>query len=232
MKESRFTFIAVDDEPLALSIIQKYAEQLEDWKLMGTFSSAAHARNFLTENVVDLVITDINMPEENGLELVRNFKDERPLIIFLTAYKEYAHEGFDLDVVDYLVKPVPPDRFNKAMEKAKEWIAFKNQSSLETPSALEKIIIFSDYKEIIIPVQEILYIEAMGDYVKIFRVDKPKPTLTLKRLKELELQLKSSGFTRIHRSFLVNENKIESRLKTKVKIRDQWLPVGETYRSR
>jgi two-component system LytT family response regulator len=230
MKETSYTFIAVDDEPLALSIIQKYAELLKEWKLLGVFSSAVQARQFLSENVVDLVITDINMPEENGLELVRNFKDERPLIIFLTAYKEYAHEGFDLDVIDYLVKPVPPDRFLKAMEKAKDWLAFKNQAVIETPPALEVITVFSDYKEIIIPVQEILYIEAMGDYVKIFRESKSKPTLTLKRLKELEVQLTPTGFSRIHRSYLVNKNKIESRLKTKVKIGEQWLPVGETYR--
>lgn len=230
MNGIRHTFIAIDDEPLALSIIQKYADQLKEWKLLGVFSSAAQARQFLTENVVDLVITDINMPEENGLELVRNFKNERPLIIFLTAYKEYAHEGFDLDVIDYLVKLVPPDRFRKAMEKAKDWIVFKNHSVQETSPAVEKIIVFSDYKAIIIPVQEVLYIEAMGDYVKIFREGKTKPTITLKRLKDLEWQLQSMGFSRIHRSYLINENKVDSRLKTKVKIRDQWLPVGETYR--
>lgn len=128
MTAPKYTFIAVDDEPLALSIIQKYAEPMEDWKLVGVFSSAAKAREFLSDNVIDLVITDINMPEENGLELVRNFKEEKPLIIFLTAYKEFAHEGFDLDVIDYLVKPVAPDRFMKAMEKAKDWLAFKSQT--------------------------------------------------------------------------------------------------------
>lgn len=230
MTAPKYTFIAVDDEPLALSIIQKYAEPMEDWKLVGVFSSAAKAREFLSDNVIDLVITDINMPEENGLELVRNFKEEKPLIIFLTAYKEFAHEGFDLDVIDYLVKPVAPDRFMKAMEKAKDWLAFKSQTLPEKLPSIEKMAVFSDYKEVIIPVQEILYIEAMGDYVKIFREGKSKPTLTLKRLKDLEIQLQPLGFSRIHRSYLINNNKIESRLKTKVKILDQWLPVGETYR--
>lgn len=225
-----YTFIAIDDEPLALSIIQRYAEQVKDWKLLGVFNSAAQARNFLSENVVDLVITDINMPEENGLELVRNFKQEKPLIIFLTAYKEYAHEGFDLDVIDYLVKPVPPERFKKALEKAKDWLEFKNQAAPKNTPKPEKITVFADYREILIPVQEILYIEAMGDYVKIFREGKSKPTITLKRLKDLELQLNTSGFSRIHRSYLINENKIESRLKSKVKIGEHWLPVGETYR--
>lgn len=230
MTAPKYTFIAVDDEPLALSIIQKYAEPMEDWKLVGVFSSAAKAREFLSDNVIDLVITDINMPEENGLDLVRNFKEEKPLIIFLTAYKEFAHEGFDLDVIDYLVKPVAPDRFMKAMEKAKDWLAFKSQTLPEKLPSIEKMAVFSDYKEVIIPVQEILYIEAMGDYVKIFREGKSKPTLTLKRLKDLEIQLQPLGFSRIHRSYLINNNKIESRLKTKVKVLDQWLPVGETYR--
>jgi len=230
MTAPKYTFIAVDDEPLALSIIQKYAEPMEDWKLVGVFSSAAKAREFLSENVIDLVITDINMPEENGLELVRNFKEEKPLIILLTAYKEFAHEGFDLDVIDYLVKPVAPDRFMKAMEKAKDWLAFKSQTLPEKLPSIEKMAVFSDYKEVIIPVQEILYIEAMGDYVKIFREGKSKPTITLKRLKDLEIQLQPVGFSRIHRSYLINNNKIESRLKTKVKILDQWLPMGETYR--
>ena len=209
MTASKYTFIAVDDDPLALSIIQKYAEPLEDWKLSGVFSSAAEARQFLADNVIDLVITDINMPQENGLELVRNLKEEKPLIIFLTAYKEYAHEGFDLDVIDYLVKPVAPDRFMKAMGKAKDWLAFKKPPLPEKLPSVEKMAVFSDYKEVIIPVQEILYIEAMGDYVKIFREGKSKPTLTLKRIKDLEAQLQRAGFSRIHRSYLINNNKIE-----------------------
>jgi two-component system LytT family response regulator len=112
------TFIALDDEPIALAIIERYARNVPDLQLVGTFTDAAAAAEFLHNNTVDLLLTDINMPDVSGLQFVRDLPDERPMVIFVTAYKEHAHTGFDLNVVDYLVKPVSPERFNMAIQKA------------------------------------------------------------------------------------------------------------------
>lgn len=224
------TFIALDDEPLALVLIEKFAAETPEWKLLGTFTDAASAAAFLQNNTVDLLLSDINMPDVNGLQFVRDLPDERPMVIFVTAYKEHAHEGFNLDVVDYLVKPVSPERFKKALAKAADLLDLhRKAAATSVPPESDFFFVFAEYQQVKIAVQDILYMEAMGDYVKIFLASQPKPVLTLDRLKNFAERLYASGFRRIHRSFLINLDKVEAKQKSRVRVAGMWLPVGETY---
>lgn len=226
------TLIALDDEPLALVLIERYLRDVPGCQLLGTFTNAAAAADFLRQNTVDLLLTDINMPDVTGLQFVRDLPDERPMVIFVTAYKEHAHEGFDLDVVDYLVKPVSPERFQKALHKAADLLDLRRKTEV-TDKALnpptDHFFVFSDYQQIKITVRDIQYIEGMGDYVKIHLASQPKPVITLERLKNLADRLHDSGFRRIHRSYVVNLDTVEARQKARVKVAGAWLPVGETY---
>ncbi|MGB3800849.1 MAG: LytTR family DNA-binding domain-containing protein [Lewinella sp.] len=222
------TFIALDDEPLALVLVERLAREAPDWTLVKSFTDAAAAAHFVRNNTVDLVISDINMPDVSGLEFVRQLPEERPLVIFLTAYKEHAHEGFDLEVVDYLVKPVRRDRFLRALERAAERI---NQLEPESPvpENEDHFYVFSEYEEIKVVTGDIRYVESMGDYVKIHLTGQDRPVVTLERLKNLSKQLRDRGFQRIHRSYLVNLASIDAKQKSKVRVGEDWLPVGETY---
>lgn len=222
------TFIALDDEPLALALIEKLAAPIPDLQLLATFTDAAAAADFMQKNTLDLLLTDINMPDVSGLEFVRQLPDERPMVIFLTAYKEHAHEGFDLDVVDYLLKPVSPERFQKAMKKAADRLVLQEKPE-PLPAPETSFFVFSEYVQVKITIADILFIESMGDYVKIHLAHQTKPVLTLERLKNLAARLEKQGIVRIHRSFLVNITKIEARQKSQVCVAGIWLPVGESF---
>lgn len=222
------TFIALDDEPLALVLVERLAREAPDWTLVKTFTDAAAAAGFLRENAVDLLLTDINMPDISGLDFVRQLSGERPLIIFLTAYKEHALQGFDLDVVDYLVKPVRQDRFLHALEKAATLIRLQRRAAAG-PAADDHFFVFSEYEEIRIVTADIRYVESMGDYVKIHLAGQPRPVVTLERLKNLSEQLEDKGFQRIHRSYLVRLAAIDGKQKNRIRVGEDWLPVGETY---
>ena len=226
------TFIALDDEPLALVLIDRLAREVPDWQLLQTFTDAGAAVDYLRANTVDLLITDINMPDTTGLQLVRDLGEERPLVVFLTAYKEHAHEGFDLDVVDYLVKPVSKERFLRALAKAANLLRFRESAPAPASPPEAHFFVFSEYEEVRIVVADITYVESMGDYVKIHLADADKPVITLERLKNLAAQLREAGFQRIHRSYLVNLSRIDGKQKSRVRIGEDWLPVGETYAAR
>ncbi|HRF39269.1 MAG TPA: LytTR family DNA-binding domain-containing protein [Saprospiraceae bacterium] len=225
------TFIALDDEPIALAIIERYARNVPDLQLVATFTDAAAAAEFLRNNTVDLLLSDINMPDVSGLQFVRYLPDERPMVIFVTAYKEHAHEGFDLNVIDYLVKPVSPERFNTAIQKAAGLLELRRKAEAAEASALpdEFFFVFSEYQQVKITISDLLYVEAMGDYVKLFLSTQPKPVLTLERMKILADRLQQHGFRRIHRSYLVNMKKVAALQKARLRVADVWLPVGETY---
>jgi DNA-binding LytR/AlgR family response regulator len=169
------------------------------------------------------------MPDVSGLQFVRELHDERPMVIFVTAYKEHAHEGFDLDVVDYLVKPVSPERFKKALQKAAELLDLRRKAEAIPAPTEDFFFVFSEYQQVKITIKDILYVESMGDYVKIFLASQSKPTLTLERMKNLAGRLQGHGFRRIHRSYLVNFEKVEAIQKTRLRVAGKWLPVGETY---
>lgn len=225
------TLIALDDEPLALVLIERYLRELPQWQLLATFTDAAAAADFLRNNTVDLLLIDINMPDISGLQFVRELPDERPLVIFVTAYKEHAHEGFDLDVVDYLLKPVAPERFKRALQKAADLLDLRRRAEAVAPpiTGEDFFFVFSEYQQLKITIKDILYIEGMGDYVKIFLTAQPKPVLTLERLKNLADRLEASGFRRIHRSYVVNMDKVAAMQKSRLNVAGIWLPIGETY---
>jgi two-component system, LytTR family, response regulator len=223
--------IALDDEPLALRIIEKFVNEIPEIELLATFTDAAKAADFLQNNTVDLLLTDINMPDINGLKFVRDLTNERPMVIFITAYKEHAHVGFDLEVIDYLVKPISKDRFQKAIQKALNLKKLHLKAGLQNSTELlEYFFIFVDYQQVKIIIKEILYIESMGDYVKIHLNGQSRPILTLERIKNLTEQLLPHGFKRIHRSFLINSEKVEALQKSQVKIGEVWLPIGESFK--
>jgi DNA-binding LytR/AlgR family response regulator len=226
-----YTLIALDDEPLALRLMERYVQDLPAWQLGGTFTDAAAAATFLRSHAVDLLLVDINMPDMTGLEFVRALPEVRPLVILVTAYQEHALAGFELDVVDYLVKPVAPPRFAQALDRAAERLTLLRKAQMgptsDAPPAC--LYVYAEYQQVKIPIADICYIESMGDYVKIFVVNQAKPILTLHRLKALTEELAPHGLRRIHRSYLVHLAHMEARQKSRVKVAGTWLPVGETY---
>lgn len=218
--------IAIDDEPPALELLQAYIEKTPGLQLLQTFDDALGGGEFLRSNAVDLLFVDINMPDITGLDLVRSLK-ERPMIIFTTAYKKFAHEGFELDAIDYLLKPISFDRFSKAVTKATEYFAYKNKSENAVP---DNLFVYSEYRMIKIPLQQIEYIESLEDYVKI-HLTEGKPVMTLMTLKSTLEKLPAEKFSRIHRSYIVAVDKVLSVQNRKARLGSTELPISDSYAS-
>lgn len=222
--------IAVDDEPLALKLLVDNISKLPYLKLMASCTDAFEAVKALQENSVDLIFIDIQMPGLTGMQLVSTLQN-KPLVIFITAYKQYALESYDLAVVDYLVKPVALDRFIKACNKAKELYELK--SLKQQPAATNTKDFFfvnADYSQVKIMFNDIIWMEGVRDYVKIYLKTTNKPLLIRSSLKAIETELPSSKFIRIHKSYLVAIDSITSIRKNSVFIKEMELPVGETFR--
>jgi DNA-binding LytR/AlgR family response regulator len=217
--------IAIDDEPLALDIIEKYVSKIPDLQLTGRFTYALEALDCLNKNEVDLLFLDIQMPEISGIQFLKSLKNA-PLVIFTTAYENYALEGYDLDVVDYLLKPIPFERFVKAVGKAQE--IYSSQKSKLNQPAREFIFVRSEYQMVKINFNDVLYIEGLKDYVKIFCG--PKPIFSHQNLKSIESKLPPGQFIRIHKSYIISIRKIESVQKGSIRIGGQEIPVGDMYR--
>lgn len=218
--------IAIDDEPPALELLRAYIEKTPGLQLLQTFDDALGGGEFLRSNAVDLLFVDINMPDITGLDLVRSLK-ERPMIIFTTAYKKFAHEGFELDAIDYLLKPISFDRFSKAVTKATEYFAYKNKSENAVP---DNLFVYSEYRMIKIPLQQIEYIESLEDYVKI-HLTEGKPVMTLMTLKSTLEKLPAEKFSRIHRSYIVAVDKVLSVQNRKARLGSTELPISDSYAS-
>ncbi|MFM8849235.1 MAG: LytR/AlgR family response regulator transcription factor [Cytophagales bacterium] len=215
--------LAVDDEPYALKLISEDISGIPFLNLMGVCPSAKEAKSFLERNPVDLIFLDIQMPEITGLQFLKQHEN-LPMVILTTAYNQYAIEGFELEVIDYLMKPIPRERFKKAAQRAKEQFLLRNKKGEQK----RYIFVHSEYKEIKIDIDAIDYVEGLKDYVKIFLHDQNKPVLTRLNLKAMEARL-PNGFCRIHNSFLVPLSKITSFQKSQVYIGNQALPVGDKY---
>src|SRR5579871_1893705 len=171
--------VAIDDEPLALVLIRDYISKFPELELVQTFDDAISGAEFLRSAQIDLLFIDINMPDITGLDLVKSLK-EKPMIIFTTAYKKFAFEGFELDALDYLLKPIDLGRFSKAISKAIEYYKYKaNPNTVE-----ENLFVYSEYRLVKIPVADIEYIESLDDYIKI-HFSNAKPILTLMTLKKV-----------------------------------------------
>jgi len=217
--------IAIDDEPLALDVITSLAGNLNFMDLKRTYTQGSGAIRYLKQFPVDLLFLDIQMPDINGIELYKSINQD-VMVIFTTAFSEYAVQGFELNAIDYLLKPIKQKRFEQACLKALDFCDFKKQKK---PSENNFIYVRSEYSLIKIPFSDILFFETMDDYIKIHRINS-KPTLTLMSMKKLLQMLPERKFIRIHRSFVVSVQKIEAVRAKTVIIKDHQLPIGITYK--
>ncbi|MFA7140824.1 MAG: LytTR family DNA-binding domain-containing protein [Proteiniphilum sp.] len=220
----------VDDEPLALSLLESYVERTFFLRLTGKYSNALTAMKHIGEEKVDLLFLDIQMPEVNGMDFARTISS-RTRIIFTTAFSEYALEGYKVSALDYLLKPFSFEEFLSAAQKALNWFEM-TEPKPATKHLQEKVGLFvkSDYKLIHLLYDDLLYIEGLKDYVKIFTEQEPKPILSLMSLKSLEEELPGDRFMRVHRSYIIHKNKITSINKNRIIIAKKQIPIGETYR--
>jgi two-component system LytT family response regulator len=233
--------IAIDDEPLALRQVKNYIERIEKLELVALCSNAIEAKELLKTEQVDLLFVDINMPDINGIDFVRGLTDP-PLVIFTTAYSEYALEGFRLNAVDYLLKPFSFDDFSRAAEKAcslRELHRMRDEraASVSTIESIDEatdnndyISIKSDYKVNLVRYNDIIYIESVGEYIRLHLKDGSKLT-TLFRLKNMETELPQKNFMRVHRSYIVNIDYVSSFARGKIYLSNgDYVPISINYR--
>ncbi len=232
MIDKKISCIIVDDEPMALNLIEGYVLKTPFLDLKGKFSNAIEVIDFLNTETVDLLFLDIQMPELNGLQLAETLSSDSR-VIFTTAFDQYALEGYKVKALDYLLKPFDYKEFLLAANKAKEWFSLvwnnlPQNTNTEAPPSY--FFVRSEYKQIKIHFENILYIEGLKDYVKIWLINEPKPILTLMSLKKLEDELPKNNFMRIHRSYIIALDKIQSIEKNQVVINHQYITVSDQYK--
>jgi DNA-binding LytR/AlgR family response regulator len=221
----KLSCIIVDDEPIARKILQEFTEQVPYLDLIGKFESATRAEEFLKNNQPDIIFLDIEMPKVSGLEMLKRNQVDA-LVIVTTAFPQYALDGYELDIIDYLLKPFALHRFLKAVQKAKDFYEMKTQSgNTQSPSY---IFIKSEKRIEKVELNEILYAEVMGNYMTIY-TDR-KTIIAYLTMKSLESQLSPVDFIKIHQSFLVNRSKIDSVEGNDLKIGTKSLPISRNYR--
>jgi DNA-binding LytR/AlgR family response regulator len=221
--------LSIDDEPLALKQISSYIEKTPFLVSVALCQSAFEAMDFLANDEIDLMFVDINMPDINGMDFVKSLVN-KPQVIFTTAYSEFAFEGFQVDALDYILKPISYAIFLKAATKAKTWFDL-NQKQLEAnQNSQDCLFVKSDYKLIKILLSEIKYIESANEYIQIHLIN-DKPVTTLMRLKVIEEQLPKDKFLRVHRSFIVNLKQVKVIERSRI-IFDQkvYIPIGDQYK--
>jgi DNA-binding LytR/AlgR family response regulator len=224
--------LAIDDESLALDLIEDNIRKVPFLELVKGCKSAFEAMEILQNEKIDILFLDIQMPDITGIQFLKSLQT-RPLVIFTTAYEKYALEGFELDVIDYLLKPFSFDRFLKAINKAQDYLHLKgSNASYETANEIQAtsgyIFVKADYKLVKINFNEILYIEGLKDYVKIYTEE--KPVLTLMSLKSLEEKLPPADFVRVHRSFIVSIKKIRFIQRNFIHIGNKEIPISENHK--
>ena len=224
--------LAIDDEPLAVRKIGSYIQKTPFLELVGECRNAFEAIDLLNQEEVQLLFVDINMPELNGMEFVKTLTI-KPYIVFTTAYSEYAVEGFKVDAIDYLLKPVDYSSFLKAANKVKALVDLKTAGSVETLSTSpEHLFVKSEYKLVRIELNDITYIESQHEYIKINLINR-KPVMTMVSLKAIEDQLPIDQFMRVHRSFIVNLKKITTIERNRILFDDKVLiPVSDQYKDK
>lgn len=218
----------IDDEPLASQLIASYVEKTPFMQLVGTYTSAQDAIRTILENQIDIVFLDIQMPQLNGLEFAKIIP-QHCRVIFTTAYDKYAIQGFKVDALDYLLKPVSYEDFLAAANKAQRWVETVRNGGANAPTR-DYIIVKSEYRLIQIPTSDILFIEGLKDYVKIYVNDEQKSIMTLMNMKTLEQSLPTSRFMRVHRSFIVNTSKIKIIERNRIVFGNRYIPISDTYK--
>jgi len=226
--------IAVDDEPLALTQLEDYISRVPFLELVASCQDAFEAMKVLSEKDVDLIFLDINMPDLSGLDLVRSLI-VKPLVVFTTAYPQYAIDGFKLDAIDYLLKPFEFYDLLKAADKARKYMEL-NLGADNDPihqSTDGSLFVKADYKVIRINISDIKYIEGMSEYVRIFIEGEDKPVMTLLSMKKIEDRLPANQFMRVHRSYIVNLQKITEISRLRIIFENNvYIPVGDNYKER
>jgi DNA-binding LytR/AlgR family response regulator len=221
--------LLVDDEILALKLMEDNLKDVSYINIIGRCRTAAEALTIMQTEQVDLLFCDIHMPGLNGLQLVKSLVN-RPIVVFVTAYEKFAIEGFELEVLDYLVKPVPQERFLKACHKAHQLFTLTNASVAQMGFQKSYLFVPSDYTLVKVNFCDIQYVQGLKDYVKIVLKDNQKPILSRTSMKAIELQLPADMFYRIHKSYLINVNYISHIRRGKVISADVELPLSDNYR--
>lgn len=214
--------IAIDDEPLALEVIKQYCSRIPFLELKKTFTNPDEAGIYIKYNTVNLIFLDIQMPDINGVEFFKGL-NPKPLVIFTTAYKDYAVEGFNVDAIDYLLKPYDFNRFLKSAYKAMEYTDFLSSQEMQLNSIYVKV----NYEMMKINLKDIDLIEALDDYIKIYI--QPTPVLTLMTLKSMQEKLPDAEFVRVHRSYIIPISKVEKFSKNKISVNGREIPIGSSY---
>jgi DNA-binding LytR/AlgR family response regulator len=223
--------LAIDDEPLALQQIAGYIRKTPFLELAGLCESAIQAIEFLDKNPVDLMFVDINMPDLSGMDFVKTLENP-PRIVFVTAYGEFALEGYRVDAIDYLLKPISYSDFLKSANKVKAWFESSSGKPIEISSNKKFLFIKSEYKIFRINFEEIKYIEAKGEYIRIHLVN-ARPMMTQLSMKSIEDQLPSDSFMRVHRSYIVNLSRIAVIERNRIVFDGNiYIPVSEQYKSK
>lgn len=221
------TCAIIDDEPLAADLLASYARKTPELHLIGTYESALTAMKVLRENPVNLLFLDIQMPELSGLEFAKILPRETR-IIFTTAFDRYAIEGYKVNAIDYLLKPVSYDNFLKAVNKAVEIFATDNRQKIMQQDRF--LYVKSEYKLIQIKLDDILYVEGVKDYIKIYLADGRKPIMSLMNMKKIDDYLPRPQFMRVHRSYIVNMQHVGMIDRGRMVMGDAFIPVSESYK--
>ncbi|WP_026976262.1 LytR/AlgR family response regulator transcription factor [Flavobacterium tegetincola] len=230
MNNLKITCIIVDDEPMALNLVESYVEKTPYLILKKKCSSAIEALEFIQQEPVDLLFLDIQMPDLTGIEFSKMVPKETR-IIFTTAFDQYALEGFKVEALDYLLKPFDYAEFLAAANKANTWFELvKGKQQNVVSEEKEFLFVKSDYKQLRIKLADVLYFEGLKDYIKIWLKDNPKPILTLMSLKSLEEELPETHFMRVHRSFIVSLKNIEVIERSQIVINKERITVSEQYK--
>jgi len=221
--------IAIDDEPLALKLVSDYISKTHFLELVETFDNPLDAIDFLSKESVDLIFVDIQMPDLTGIEFVRSFENA-PKVVFTTAYEKYALEGFKLNAIDYLLKPFSYEEFLKAAGKARKQNELETASATTVEANSQFLFLKSEYKIRRINFNDILYIEGLKDYIKVYTTGEDKPILSLNSIKSLEQKLPEDKFMRVHRSYIVNLDRIETIERSRIIFGKVYIPVSDQYK--
>lgn len=232
----KLTCAIIDDEPLAISLLESYANKTPFLELSGKYNSAVNALPMLTGTPVDLLFLDIQMPELSGLELSQILNADTR-IIFTTAFDQYALDSYKVNALDYLLKPISYPDFLKSANKALQWYELLRKPTVETMPATdreepESIFIKTEYKLVQIELRRILYIEGLKDYVKIYVEDEPRPLLSLISMKSMEDMLPATRFIRVHRSFIVQPEKIKVIERNRIIYGKEYIPISDNYKQK
>jgi two-component system, LytTR family, response regulator LytT len=223
--------IVIDDEPLAVALLADYVKKTPFLELIETFDNPIDVLEFLHNESIDLILVDIQMPDLTGIEFVRSLKSA-PKVIFTTAYAQYAIEGFKLNATDYLLKPFGYEDFLKAVQKAWKQVELENSAATTVEANNQFLFLKSEYKIRRINFNDILYIEGLKDYIKVYIKGEAKPILSLSSVKAIESKLPEAQFMRVHRSFIVNLNQIEVIERSRIVFGKEYIPVSDQYKEK